>query len=263
MSSPFELFLFAREPARAREAVAAGVRGLIVDWEHAGKAVRQAGADTEINHQTIADLELARATVAAPILCRLNPSGEQTAAELEAAIAAGADEVLLPMVRSVAEVERVLALAAHRCQVGILVETTAAVELAPRLGRLSLSRVYVGLNDLALERGSSSIFAAVADGTVERVRQRFTMPFGFGGLTLPEAGGPIPCRLLLAEMVRLDCTWTFLRRSFLRDVGPGPFAPAVASIELALAAARLRGGSAVAADHRELLGAIAALARSR
>jgi hypothetical protein len=102
--------------------------------------------------------------------------------------------------------------------VGILVETLDAVARAAELARLPLTRAYLGLNDLAIERQSCSIFAAVADGTLEHVRRPFEVPFGFGGLTLPEGGSPLPCRLLMGEMARLGCRYSFLRRSFHRDV---------------------------------------------
>jgi len=95
--------------------------------------------------------------------------------EVEQAVGAGADEVLLPMIQTAEAVEAALGLAAGRCGVGILIETVRAVGLAEELAGLPLTRVYVGLNDLAIERRTPSIFAAVADGTVERVRA----PFGF------------------------------------------------------------------------------------
>jgi hypothetical protein len=98
------------------------------------------------------------------------------------------------------------------------VETIEAVQLAEELGRLPVTRVYVGLNDLAIARGSRHIFTAIADGTIDRLRPHFSAPFGFGGLTIVGAGFPVPCRVLMAEMARLQCTFTFLRRSFIADI---------------------------------------------
>ncbi|MBI1762634.1 MAG: hypothetical protein HYR56_14465 [Acidobacteria bacterium] len=218
MMDEFQFLLFTIDPALARAASAAGVNGLIIDWEHFGKAARQCGADTEINHHTVDDLRRVRASTDALIVCRLNRYGVWTEAEVEAALAGGADELLLPMVRQVAEVEAVLAQVGARGRVGILVETEEAVRLSPALARLPLARVYLGLNDLAIGRGESNIFTAVIDGTLEAVRRAFRVPFGFGGLTLPEGGSPIPCRLLLGEMARLNCGFSFLRRSFHRDI---------------------------------------------
>ena len=53
---PFELLLFATDEGVVGAASAAGVDGIIVDWERADKARRQASADTEINQDTPADL---------------------------------------------------------------------------------------------------------------------------------------------------------------------------------------------------------------
>ena len=72
--------------------------------------------------------------------------------------------------------------------------------LRPGLARLPISRAYVGLNDLSIERKSRSIFEPLTDGLVDAIRPLFTVPFGLAGLTLPECGRPIPCRLLIGEM---------------------------------------------------------------
>ncbi|MGH3042399.1 MAG: aldolase/citrate lyase family protein [Gaiellaceae bacterium] len=250
----FELALFATDLAVVRQAVAGGVEAVVVDWESEGKEARQASHDTEINRHTVADLRAARTATRARLLCRINCFGARTAQEVEQALAAGADELLLPMVRSPAEVESVLVLADGRSGVGILVETRAAVEVAAELARLPVSRVYVGLNDLAIERGTPSIFAPLADGLLDELRERFAaVRFGFGGLTLPEAGSPLPCRLLVAEIARLRADFTFLRRSFYRDVAGRDVAREVPRILAALAAARQRPTEEEERDRSELL----------
>jgi hypothetical protein len=253
----FGLLLFSNRPEFASRSVAAGAAGIIVDWEHLGKATRQLDRDTEINRHTAADLRRIRACTDAPVICRVNGDHARREEEVEEAVAGGADEILLPMVRAEAEVEEVLGQVAGRCRVGILVETVDAVERAPRLARLPLSRVYVGLNDLHIERGTPSIFTSLADGTVERVLRCFRVPYGFGGLTLPDRGNPIPSRLLMGEMIRLGCRFSFLRRSFHADVADP--ATGIPRIQAALTAMRSRDPEAVARDRELLLGAVGAL----
>jgi hypothetical protein len=214
----FALFLFSTDVDLIRAAVEGGAAGAVVDWEYIGKAERQAGFDTQINHDTLEDLRRVRACTAARVLCRINAFGPWTQKEIEAAVQAGADEILLPMVRSVEEVERVLEWAKGRCGIGILIETREAVAICERLAQLPLTRAYLGLHDLAIERRTPNPFRAIPDGIVGRVRSAFPIPFGFAGLTLPDRGFPIPCRLLIAEMARLGCSFSFLRRSFLRDI---------------------------------------------
>jgi len=217
-NNDFQLFLFSLEPEFIRNAVASGVHGIIVDCENQEKERRQAGADTEINTATIEDLRRVRDCTDARVICRINGYDSTTSEEIENAIDAGADEIFLPMVRSETEVEDALNLIADRCGLGILVETVDAVNIADKLSLLPLSRVYVGLNDLGIERGTPNIFSAIEDGTVERLRRLFEVPFGFAGLTLPERGSPIPCRFLIAEMARLNSDFSFLRRSFNYDI---------------------------------------------
>ncbi len=160
------------------------------------------------------------------------------------------------MVRSAAEVEQALEWVGGRCGLGILVETEDAVRGAAALGALPLSRVYVGLNDLMIDRGGSALFEPLVDGTVERVREHFRVPFGVAGLTLPDLGDPVPCRLLMAEMARLRCDFSFLRRSFHRDVERGSIASGVAEIRAAIERARRRGPGEIERNRMEQVAAV-------
>lgn len=257
MSSGFKLVLFTTEAQIVAQATASGVDSVIVDWEHDGKHARQARADTEVNKQTVEDLHRIRSSTDNCVLCRINRFGPTTDQELDQAIGAGADEILLPMVTSPEEVEAALAHVAGRARLGILVETIAALGVVERLARLPISRAYVGLNDLAIERGSASIFEPLVDGTLDEVRAAFAgIPFGFGGLTLPDSGAPVPCRLLIGELSRLRCDFSFLRRSFYRDVAGRDVTDAIARIRAALARAALRPPSAVERDREELVACI-------
>ena len=256
MSTPFQLLLFAHTESIAAAAEAAGVDGLVVDWENRGKDERQAGYDTEVNTHTRDHLRRVRGATTLPIVCRLNGYGVWTAEEIEAALGDGADELLLPMVRSADEAARALDMVRERAGFGILIETTDAVRCRVALARMPLSRVYLGLNDLAIDRRSVSIFDALVDGTVEAVRGDIDVPFGFGGLTVPHLGRPVPCRLLINEMARLRCSFSFLRRSFLRDVSPGDFGRATAQIRDAWHHACLRPDALLGEDRTALAGAI-------
>ena len=252
-----ELFLFSTDAALAARAITGGVRGVVVDWERRGKSERQRGADTQINHDTVADLRRMRGSTSSRVICRVNGFGAWTADEIELALGNGADEILLPMVRDAAEVAEALSILRGRAPLGILVETPDAVSNSEALGRLRIARVYFGLMDLAIARGSRSPFEAVADGTVERVRAAFDIPFGFAGLTLPEGGTPVPSRLLAAEMLRLRCGFTFLRRSYLRDVRGRDIVAETRRLRAWLADAKAVTGGDPAARQRELRVAIA------
>jgi hypothetical protein len=256
----FEFFLFSTDPATVSRHTEAGVDGFIVDWESKGKETRQSGADTEINHDTPEDLRRVRAATDAKVLCRLNQPGPWTPEEIEEAIAEGADEILLPMVRSPEMVLEAIGLSAGRCGVGILVETLDAVRCAPELARLPISRAYVGLNDLSIERRSRSIFEPFVDGLIDGLRPLFTVPFGIAGLTLPECGKPIACRLLIGEMARLSCDFSFLRRSFRRDMAGRDPRAELPRIRAAIEFARRRSATEISRDRAELLETVKAVA---
>jgi hypothetical protein len=244
-----DLFLFTVDPGWGSAVVRAGAAGIVVDWERRGKARRQLGEDTQINADTAEDLARMRAATDGRLLCRINGVGPWTRGEVDEAIACGADEILLPMVRTPDEVDRALDLVAGRCGLGILIETQDAVARAAELARRPLSRIYVGLNDLRIDRRSDELFRPLVDGTVDDVRAVVTQPFGVGGLTLPEGGFPVPSGLLAAELVRLPADFTFLRRSFTADMaGRDPFAEVPRLLEALTA---LRGAHpAEVADRR-------------
>ena len=255
-----ELLCFTTLPRHARAVGRAPGAAVVIDWERAGKEERQLGADTCISSDTLADLVAVRSATPGRIVCRINGVGPWTAEEVEDAVVAGASELLVPMVRQPEELDTVIACARGRIRVGFLIETEEAVARAAELARRPVSRVYVGLNDLAIARGSRSIFDALVDGLVEEVRDAVGgMPFGVCGLTLPGGGAPVPTRLLLGEIVRLGCDFTFLRRSFWRDVGEGDPAAAIADIRRAAAAAARRSPATVAADRAELRARLAPL----
>jgi hypothetical protein len=252
-----DLFLFSTDAALIGPAVEGGAAGVVVDWERRGKVERQVGADTWIATDDADDLARVRRATPAPVLCRLDRPGPWLAAQAAQAVALGADEVLVPMVRRAQDVEPVLEAVGGRCRVGLLIETVEAVEAAPSLARLPLSRIYVGLNDLAIERGSASLFAPLADGTLEAVRAAVgEVPFGVGGLTVPGGGRPIAVELLLGELARLRVDFTFLRRSFWRDVEGRDAAAAVRSIRAAAEEAGTRDPARVQRDRAALLAAI-------
>jgi hypothetical protein len=265
----FELLLFGHDAQRLARNHAAGVAGAVIDWETDGKRERQAGADTQINHDTPADLRRLRASFAGRIVCRINPvrTNHRAGQELDEAIDGGANEILLPMVKSVSEVAFALDYARGRAGIGILVETVEAATLAGELGRLPLTRVYVGLNDLAIARGSRHIFSAITDGTLDGLRQHFSVPFGFGGLTVVDGGYPVPTRLLMAEMARLRCGFTFLRRSFIADMAtrdPGVEVPLIlAEIAALREGCRTRGPSGPAPIDDYLQGSVETIEANR
>jgi len=197
---------------------------VVVDWERSNKVERQRhavellGIDTQIGPDTPVDLTAVTAASTVPVVCRIDAWNACGPVDMLAAIEAGVSEVILPMVRRPDEVEQALEVADGKVGVGVMIETRAAVSAAFEIAALPISRAYLGLMDLALERRTADIFAALADGTLDTVAEACAgVPFGFAGLTLPGHGHPVPTRDLARDMVRVGASFTFLRRSFLSD----------------------------------------------
>ena len=256
MKSPFQLFLFVNDPDIVKIATRAGVHGFILDLETRGKENRQNGYDTQISTNSVEDLTLVRENTDNPVICRINPFGVWSQQEIETVISAGVDEIFLPMVRSPGEVVQVLECINDRCKLAILIETLDAVNQAELFTQFPLSRVYIGLNDLAIDRNINNIFLSVSDGTVEKVRKFFNNPFGFGGATLPEFGKPIPSRLLIGEMARIGCQFTFLRRSFYRDMVGGDYSVEIPRILDAFKNAYNRSTAEIESDRIKFMDAV-------
>jgi hypothetical protein len=256
-----DLFVFTVDPRFAAGCVDAGAAGVVVDWERRGKARRQAGEGTQINGDTPPTWPGYAPPPDGRVVVPHQPGRSWTADEVDLAVRLGADEVLLPMVRRPEEVDRALDAVAGRCGLGILVETQDGVDRVDELAARPLSRVYLGLNDLRIDRGSSVLFAPLVDGTADRVRAACSVPFGVAGLTRPDAGWPVPSRLLAGELARTGAAFTFLRRSFTADVAGRDLQVEVPRILADCAAARRRTAGQVLADRVELLSAVGPLDR--
>ena len=257
LAPSIDLQLFTTDLACARQAVLAGITAFVVDWEWRDKEGRQNGFDTEINRDTPEDVARMSEVSGTRRICRVNRFGPWTPEEVEVAIECGATQLLLPMVETAAEVEAYLRLVRGRVRAGILVETQAAFEGARDLAGLGVDAVYIGLNDLAISRGTPCIFTALVDGTVERLREAFLdTPFGFGGLTVVDRGHPVPCMRLLEEMARLRASFTFLRRSFRRDIMDRDLAFEVGRLQERWHVLLRRDPNQEARDHARLVEAV-------
>ena len=214
-----ELLVFEVIPEKADALHASGYSSFIVDLETYGKDLRQLGYGTEVNYNTTDDIRRLRAAGIQKVWTRLNSFNSQSKAEIEEVIRSGASSIILPMIRTKEEVDTCLRYIDGRAELCVMIETPEAVELAEKLNRMPISSAYFGLNDYSIANGKRNIFLPVADGVVARVRNDLkSKRFGFGGLTHPGSGSPIPSLQLLQELERIDCSFTFLRRSFKRDL---------------------------------------------
>lgn len=218
MKSNFELLVFYSNPKTLDTLIEANIDGIIVDWENKGKSNRQELYNTQVNEHTSKDLELVSKKNVANLICRINGPGYWSKEEIDRAIDLGATELLIPMIKSIAEVEFIINYIKDRVKIGIMLETNEALSIAGELDRMPIHRFFVGLNDLSIQRNSRNIFLPFVDGTIDTLRPKISKHFGIAGLTHPMAGDPIPCSYLIKQMKRYEASFGFLRRSFYKDL---------------------------------------------
>lgn len=213
-----------KRPEIARIAEEAGVDWIFVDMEFIGKDRRQGGLDTVQNHHTVEDVANIKAAVKkAKVLVRVNPihgrfpNYPSSVEEIDAAIKAGADIVMLPFFKTIEEVERFINIVDDRAKVCLLVETPeAASQLEQIVAIPGIDMIHLGLNDMHLALGMKFMFELLADGSVDKwisIIRDAGIQYGFGGLASLD-GGAVPGRMILKEHYRLGSQMVIVSRAF-------------------------------------------------
>jgi len=215
-------FLFiTASPELSVFAASRGVDRIFVDLELLGKTERQGHLNTVISRHSFDDLRAVRRVVPdTEVMARLNPINADTQSEIDQAIDAGADILMLPMFRTVAEVREFTERTAGRARICLLAETMDAVRnLSSCVTIEGVNEVHIGLNDLSLDLNLPFLFQPLALGLVDDVAAIMRdagMPFGIGGLARV-GEGQLPAEMILGEHVRLGSTAAILSRTFHRQ----------------------------------------------
>lgn len=218
------LMYITNNPEIALIAQECGVNRIFVDMEYLGKEVRQSGMDTVKLHHTIKDIQTLRPILnKAELLVRVNPihdaigQVESSKEEIDNAINAGADILMLPMIKTKQEAEKFVELVGGRAKTMLLIETAEANENIDQILEVQgIDEIHVGLNDMHLAYKKRFMFELLVDGTVERLCEKFKekgIPYGFGGIA-SLGKGAIPAEKVIAEHYRLGSTGAILSRSF-------------------------------------------------
>lgn len=221
---PLKLMYITNNPITAQIAQKAGVDRIWVDMEYIGKELRQGGMNTVQNHHTIEDIKRIREVVTtSQLMVRVNPIHEASVdycdsqKEIEDTINAGADVIMLPMYKTVTEVERFVKYIDKRATVQLLMETKEAVDNIDEVMCIpGVDEIHVGLNDLHLAYGKTFMFELLCDGTVEKICNKLAnsnIKYGFGGIA--RVGfGLLPAEYIIAEHYHLGSTAAILSRGF-------------------------------------------------
>ena len=219
-----KLMYITNRPDVAQIAEKAGVDRIFVDMEYVGKDERQAGLDTVKSHHTIDDIKIIRKVIkSAKLLVRINPIGDKTETfigsetEINDAINAGADILMLPMFKTEEEVIRFIKLVDGRAKTMLLVETPEAAKSINEIIKIpGIDEIHIGLNDMHLALKKKFMFELLADGTVDEICKAIAnagIPYGFGGIA--RIGyGMLPAEYVIKEHYRLKSSFAILSRSF-------------------------------------------------
>lgn len=215
---PLTLMYITNNPAVALIAEKHGVDRIWIDLETKGKELRQKNMNTVKSHHCVSDIAvIAPSLTESELMVRINAWDEESKDELEQVLAAGAQRIMLPMWKTVEEVDAFLKAVDRRVPTTLLLETKEAVEILDQvLEHPLVDEIHIGLNDLHLSYGLSFMFELLANGTVEALCKKIAakgIPYGFGGIARI-GGGLLPAEHVIMEHIRLGSTVAILSRSF-------------------------------------------------
>lgn len=246
----------------ARDAEEAGIERVMIDLERDGKAERQAGRQLFLSSHTLASVApLKSALRRSALVARVNPLSERSASEIDAVIGAGADFVMLPYFFHAGQVRQFVELVRGRSGVILLVETRAAAGSLDEILRVrGIDEVHIGLNDLSISLGHSTLFGPIRTGLIDRLTatlRQSGLPFGFGGVgRLSQTGAPISPERFLAMQVHAGAARAWLGRTFRGQMEKsrvsGELAAEVALIRAAIDKWSLASEEEAAANARAL-----------
>ncbi len=221
MAPHLGLMLITNQPELGRTAVTAGVDRLFIDLERLGKLERQGHLDTHISDHTWEDIaEMRQALPDAKLLVRINPMNVNSPHEIEMAVDARADILMLPMFRTRTEVARFLELVDGRAMCSLLLETPQALVRAQDImAEKGIDEVHIGLNDLHLGLGLKFMFEILSSGLLDFLADIIHsrgIRFGFGGVARI-GEGLLPAEVILREHARLNSEGVILSRTFHRQ----------------------------------------------
>lgn len=195
-----------------------GVDRIWIDLETIGKEERQKGIDAVKSHHTVDDIRKIKPLLtSSEMLVRVNHWYNGSVDEINAVINAGADMIMFPYWKTVAEVQHFIDTVDGRCKTTLLLETKEAVEIVDEILKLTgIDEIHIGLNDLHLSYGLNFMFELLTNGMVEMLCKKFAaagIPYGFGGIA-KIGDGAVPAEKIILEHYRLGSTRAILSRSF-------------------------------------------------
>lgn len=199
-----------------------GVSRIFIDLEINGKKERQGHLDTVISSHSLEDIKAVKPILKnSELLVRVNPIFENSANEINKAIEYGADIIMLPMFKTVAEVKIFIDYVDKKVKTCLLLETSEALARIDDILEIEgIDEIHIGLNDLHLALGLDFMFELMGDGLVEYLAKKIkakNIPFGIGGVARMDEG-MLQGSIIIKEHIRLGSSMVILSRTFKRDL---------------------------------------------
>lgn len=211
-NNPYEALILAK----------CGIRQIMVDAEIIGKLDRQKGKNTIISDHKIEDVtKLKLLNLDIEIICRINPFYDKTFEEIDQAISAGADYIMLPMIRSIEDYKSVVDYIDKRTKIIPLIETTYSLFNLKEIVEYSyIKQIHFGLNDLFIDIGYKNLFQVLLSNFfsyfVEYAVNNVEV-VGIGGIGNPNLQHKVDSKLLLSEYLHMKSSSVILSRSFFTN----------------------------------------------
>lgn len=223
---PFTLSLMTSDLGAAAAADAAGVDRIGIDLEIRGKEQRQRSRPSWMGGHSLVDLmAVGKVLQRAQLFVRVHPFALGGRDELDQAIDAGAQVVMLPMFHRAAQALEFVRYVGSRAKPVLLLETVSAADDLPALLTSDEDfEFHIGLNDLGISRGHVSPFAVLCDPLLEQLALRIraaNRTLAIGRVARPgQPDLPVAAESIVAHMVSLGATGSFLSQYFLKDGVP-------------------------------------------
>lgn len=160
----------------------------------------------------------------AELFVRVNPIHEKTdeynssKEEIDEAIEAGADLLMLPYFKTAEEVQTFVKYVNAEQKQSFWLKHPKRRHCRGSSTNSGIDEMFIGLNDLSLGYGKNFMFELLLDGTVEELCLKFRkggIPYGFGGIA-SLGKGMLPSEYVIKEHYRLGSACAILSRSFCR-----------------------------------------------
>lgn len=199
-----------------------GIQQVMIDTENIGKKDRQAGKNTVINFHEIDDIRrLKILNLKMKIICRINGYHSNIESEIESAISAGADCLMLPMIQNLSNLSEMVFFIKERVEIIPLIETPYSMFKLNEIIKLTKPKqIHFGLNDLHFSLGMKNLFEILVSplfaSAVAFAKEKVPL-VGIGGIGDPNLKQKVSPNLLINIYKTLGSQSVILSRNFFQE----------------------------------------------